>query len=360
MVTTAHDRFDTRIFHKEIASLSKKPNLDLTMHVCDGLGDTYIDEFGVKIIDHGRAASRLKRMIGSSIQITAKVIKLRAEVVHFHDPEFLPFASVLRFFGIKSIYDAHENLAATVLDKPYIAKKYRRIAGVIVQTLEQFFGLFMNGIICATPDIALSFPPLKSLVVQNFPNDKLPSLVSDEREDYFVFAGMITELRGLSTVIDALDLMECNARLLLIGPFQDDSYRRKLEEKPGWSRVHYLPWLERQDLLQTIRKSLGGVVTFTAAANHITAQPNKMFEYMSCGSPVIGSDFPLWREIVVDNEVGFLVDPTNAYDLSQVFDQLFINRQLVLSLGQNGIDTVIDKFSWQSEEKKLLKFYEGL
>lgn len=360
VLTTAHDRFDTRIFHKEIKSLAQKHNVELTLHVCDGLGDTYLDQLKLKIVDHGRKRFRWQRMLVSSAQIAVSVIKMKAQVVHFHDPEFLPFASILRFFGITIIYDVHENLAATILDKPYITPKYRWIISVIVRYLEKFFCLFVNGIICATPDIARIFPDKKSCVVQNFPNHSLSLSVHEDRKDYFVFAGMITELRGLTTVIDALDLVKSDAQLFLIGPFQDAAYKQSLEKKPGWSRVHYIPWLEREELFQTIRKSLGGVVTFTAAANHVTAQPNKMFEYMSCGTPVIGSNFPLWREIVIDNEVGFLVDPSNANDIAQIFDKLFYDRELVQSLGQNGIDSVINKFSWQSEELKLLNFYACL
>ena len=52
------------------------------------------------------------------------------------------------------------------------------------------------------------------------------------------------------------------------------------------------------------------LVTFLKTPNHIDAQPNKMFEYMSAGLPIITSNFPLWREIVEGNDLLVLIPKT--------------------------------------------------
>jgi len=49
---------------------------------------------------------------------------------------------------------------------------------------------------------------------------------------------------------------------------------------------------------------------------HVAAQPNKMFEYMAAGLPVIASDFPLWRQIVGGAKCGLLVDLLSAEEIA--------------------------------------------
>ena len=80
----------------------------------------------------------------------------------------------------------------------------------------------------------------------------------------------------------------------------------------GWESVREHGYLNRTQVREIMKRSIAGLVTFHDLPNHVDAQPNKMFEYMSAGLPVICSDFPLWRSIVEGSSCGICVDPLNV------------------------------------------------
>jgi glycosyltransferase involved in cell wall biosynthesis len=61
---------------------------------------------------------------------------------------------------------------------------------------------------------------------------------------------------------------------------------------PGWRKVDERGFVDRENVRDILAHSVAGLVTFLGVPNHINAQPNKMFEYMSAGLPVIASNFP--------------------------------------------------------------------
>ncbi|RFQ09411.1 glycosyltransferase, partial [Pseudomonas sp. ATCC 13867] len=78
------------------------------------------------------------------------------------------------------------------------------------------------------------------------------------------------------------------------------------------------------------------MVTFLPANNHINAQPNKLFEYMAAGIPLIASDFRLWREIVKKYDCGILVDPESPEHIANAVLEILENPQRSTEMGANG------------------------
>ena len=101
-------------------------------------------------------------------------------------------------------------------------------------------------------------------------------------------------------------------------------------------------------------------MTFKPLPNHIDAQPNKMFEYMSAEIPVIASNFPLWREIIEGNDCGICVDPLDPSAIATAIDRLVTNPREAQRLGENGRKAVLDRYNWPVEEKNLVAFYSSL
>ncbi|MEW6608434.1 MAG: glycosyltransferase [bacterium] len=103
-----------------------------------------------------------------------------------------------------------------------------------------------------------------------------------------------------------------------------------------------------------------GIVCFLPEPNHINAMPNKLFEYLSCGLPVIASNFPLWKEIVEGNNCGICVNPLNPRDIAQAIEYLMEHPDEAKQMGENGRKAVEERYNWELEEERLIGLYKKL
>jgi glycosyltransferase involved in cell wall biosynthesis len=103
-----------------------------------------------------------------------------------------------------------------------------------------------------------------------------------------------------------------------------------------------------------------GLVCFLPAPNHVEAGPNKLFEYMAAGLPVIASDFPAWRPIVEGNDCGLCVDPADPAAIARAILYLAENPGRRAEMGANGRRAVMERYNWEAEGRRLIAAYERL
>nr|WP_303650007.1 glycosyltransferase [Desulfobotulus pelophilus] len=181
-----------------------------------------------------------------------------------------------------------------------------------------------------------------------------------ESEQYLVYAGSISPLRGMREMVEALALVRQPLRLKVAGIFPESDYKDELRQLPGWQYVDELGWLDRTAVCSLIRNAMAGLVILHPIPNYIDSLPVKMFEYMGLGIPVIASDFPLWRSILKNNHCGLFVDPVNSSALAEAIDSLSSNPALAEQMGKNGYSAVMRQYTWKTEEQKLLDLYENM
>src|SRR5690606_22521440 len=174
------------------------------------------------------------------------------------------------------------------------------------------------------------------------------------------YVGGLSRIRGVSQVVEAIEKVDPPCALVVAGPFGEKGLEAELRAMPGWRSVDFKGVISREDVAQLLSKSMAGVVTFLDAPNHRDAQPNKLFEYMSAGIPVIASNFPLWREIVEGNHCGVCVDPSNPDEIARAIVCLIENSVEAETMGANGRRAVLEKYIWESEKRILLDTYSRL
>jgi len=363
VVTTVHDRHDVRIFHKQCCSLASY-GYDVTLLVQDGKGNETRE--GVKVLDLGNPpAGRMRRILFSPWRMYCFLRSAPADIIHFHDPELLPVGYLLKCNKQHVIYDSHEDFPRQVLSKHWIHPVLRKTVSILFELFENFVARRLDAVICATPFISERFKLINpnSLDINNFPLllEFQPPDLQQKRmaSNTICYTGGITRERGISELIEALEILQ-DVTLIMCGPFESQAYEDELKAMPGWKFVDYRGIVGRDEVAKIMECSVAGVVTYLPGPNHNDSQPNKMFEYMSAGLPMIASHFPLWRQIVEKSNCGLCVDPSSPKDVADAIARLLSNEALCREMGNAGREAVTKRFNWEKESEKLLTIYNGM
>jgi glycosyltransferase involved in cell wall biosynthesis len=358
-LTSVHPPFDIRIFHKECKTLGQAGYRVVLIASHDEKEE--VD--GVRILALPKAKSRLERMTKIQWKLYKEALKQDADIFHFHDLELLLLGLLLKLRRKKVIYDVHEDYSQALLAREWIPSWLRRVVAQMVVCGEWLAAKFFDGVVAATPHIAKRFPTIKTITVQNFPfleqSTKNPIIPYEQRGKIVAYVGVVSELRGAKEMVGAMALLpHClNARLKIAGIFNPVGLKDEAMKLPGWNRVDFLGWLDHQDAMTMLREARMGLVLFHPAPNHTEAQPNKLFEYMSAGIPVIASDFPLWRQVVEEAQCGLLVDPLNPKAITEAIQWLLEHPTEAEEMGVRGQEAIHDHFNWDIEAGKLLILY---
>ena len=357
-LTSVHARGDTRI-RKECRDLAAAGHT-VSLIVADGLGDA--DDGEVDIVDVGRAANRFVRMVRSTIRVGRRGRRLNADVYHFHDPELLPVGVALARTGASVVYDCHEDVSRQVLTKPYLGRTVARLVSQGVNLVERWAVARIAAVVAATPSIARGFDGVAPVVVEvnNFPiiDELAPRDDSEIERKALVFVGKLSEIRGIAEVIEALPLTTTPIGLTLVGDFADPEFAERCRALDGFDRVTEMGVLDRPAVRRVLQGAVAGLVTFHPSPNHVDAQPNKLFEYMAAGVPVIASDFPYWRSLV--GEAGVFVDPQDPRSIAAAIDEIVGDPERAAVMGRAGAHAVADRFDWASASAALCAMYDTL
>jgi len=208
----------------------------------------------------------------------------------------------------------------------------------------------------------LHVPAWKLLTVLIGTDDSImkPVSVALKNTDKFLvhFHGKFIPHQGIGTIIKAVNLLKKeNILFQIIGRGQDYSFYRKMADDFGLSSINWIDSVPYKTLPDFINKAdvclgpMGGTDHFDRCA------PNKIYEYMACGKPIIVGRSKALQEIAVNGTNILFVGPTDENDLAQKIILLKNDRVLCRKLGENAH---ADFLRFYTPQKIMASFLENL
>lgn len=361
-ITTVHRADDVRIFRKQCTSLAKAGNQVWLVAPAQG----ELEELApVELVPLKKRPSRAQRMLLAPWDAYRSALKTGASVFHFHDPELLVIAPLLRLSGAKVIYDLHEDLPNQIRSKEWIPGLLKPVVAAIAALAEHVSArLFLSHLVAATPKIASRFSADHVTIVRNYPiidPDAVSKSADPGPAEVVSYIGALTRVRGAAQMVAAAEkLAQRGASLAIAGKFSEPAVEEECRAQPGWSNVDFRGWLGPAEIKALLAESRVGLVLLHPTLSYIDAYPVKLFEYMAAGIPVVASDFPLWRSIIEEADCGVLADPLDVDAIVAAVIGLLDNESDAKRMGANGKAAVLEKYNWGREEQNLLRVYNRL
>lgn len=174
----------------------------------------------------------------------------------------------------------------------------------------------------------------------------------------FLFVGGLDRahaFKGVEYLLEAFAHLPLETQLLIVG---DGDLRAAFVSKANAlgirSRTHFLGKLDQKSLIEAYHASDVFVFPSTSRAE---AFGLAALEAEACGKPVIATDLPGVRKVVLQGQTGLLVQPKSAEALQQAMLRLHEDLALREKLGA-GARTHAETFSWDAHIDVLIELYE--
>ncbi len=194
------------------------------------------------------------------------------------------------------------------------------------------------------------------------PPDRLrDALGLDPEMRVVLYQGQLIPERGIEQAMDAI-LQVPDAVLVLLGYGAEERYRTRAAADPYAGRVFVLPAVPPSELLAwTASADVMVMPIQPSTLNHRFTTPQKLFEAMAAGVPVVASDLPGMAGIVRAAGAGELCDPTSPSSIAAavraIVDLPPTDRA---ELRSRILRTAHDRYSWETEAAGLFDLYAEL
>ena len=241
---------------------------------------------------------------------------------------------------------AIKNRIIIAIAKWFEKKIYKNANHIVSLSPGMFQGVIDTGI----PTNKVTTIPNMSKIDKFWPREKNVTLTKELGlgEDSFkvVYFGSMGLTNGMDYIIDAAKVLNNTPELEFIfigGGSKEPDLRLRCQEE-GIKNVHFYGGMSMDKLSEIVNISDVSLVTFADLPILATNSPNKLFDSLSAGKPVIVNS-PGWtKDMVEEYNCGVFVNPKNPQDLVDKLTWLQKHPEILLEMGQNSRKLAENRF----------------
>jgi len=303
------------------------------------------------------------------------------EVLHIHDIRIAGAVfGVNKKYKLPTVLDLHENRPEIMRFYPHLL----RFPGKYVISSKKWKNKEEEFIRKATTVIVVT-SEAKDEIKKRLPidTDKIVEVPNTVRQSFYKSPRVYPEIlkqysnsfvvlyigdtglrRGLKTAIKSVHLIKNkieNIKLVIVGKNTTDIILKNLVKNlQVEAHVDFLGWKDQSLFQSYILSSAICISPLHRNVHHDTTYANKIFQYMSLGRPVLGSNASAQEKIIKKANAGLIHQDRDVQDFSNKVLELYNNKDLREEFGKNGSEFIENEFSWENTSKKLLHVYTNL
>ena len=293
----------------------------------------------------------------------------RADVIHVHDLPLLWLGTELaKNWQAQMVYDAHEIYYAhhslSPAQKKKLAKQERRLIAKV-----DIFSTVNNAI----ADYFSSIYGIRPLVLLNCTDTPPDGFARESRSilrtksglpadaRVVLYQGWFSQERNLLTLVRAAELLSENTYLVMIGygEYEKELYAA-LEGKPRADKVRFIGQIDSKEIMTYTAGADLGIIPYQAVdLNHKLCSPNKFFEYVQAGIPVVAQDLVFFRGMAERYGVVSVGNLSSVSGMATAINALLDNDEQLETM-RTACHDATKVLNWRTEGRKLLDAYAGL
>jgi glycosyltransferase involved in cell wall biosynthesis len=315
--------------------------------------------------------TRVDRLLASSRirPIAEKIAKV--DVYYAPDPDSAQLAlSLAKSNGAKVIFDIHEIYHGALLDRWFLGfrinpiREYmRKRISLIAAQCDLVVGV-SNAVLAQYLPLKVPQVVVRSCAPSWFAKGAPADVCGPQRTSFNIMHGKSDLLRGTMQVVEAAAISRGKIRRLCILMFESINKTNDIGQSKLTSRIKELgaseiidvrPSIPMQDMPSVLRSCDAGIIAYGRALG-IDSLPNRLFEYMAMGLPIIA---PLYAgeiaSIIETEQCGLLIDCEDPAHIAKAIIQLSGDPQLCREMGRRARKAFLERHNWETEVQPVIK-----